>query len=288
MQLPQFQAHEETEGRHWWFRARVHILRALLNDLVPAGDNTLIVDVGCGTGGNTAALSSLYHVLGIDPIPEAIASAKERFPEAEFLCGYAPEDIPEQMRQADVVLLMDVLEHIEDDFLFISTLLRAMKPGAHLILMAPADPTLWGAHDKGFEHYRRYTLERLRLLWADLPAEERMASYCNSRLYSLVRFARALSRKRGKALGAHNTDISVPLAPINTLLYGIFAGESSRLLRLLRGTRTSGYTHGVSVFAVITRSEGDITSRARPSTVPVDTRPWMNMKSSQQEEGSRQ
>ena len=277
MQLPQFQAHAEAEQKHWWFRARVSILRALLEQLVPESKSTLILDVGCGTGGNTAALGTAYHCIGIDPIPEAIESAKSRFPNEEFLCGYAPEDISEQMREADVVLLMDVLEHIEDDFLFTSSLLAAMKPGAHLILMAPADPNLWGAHDKGFEHFRRYTLERLRLLWADLPVQERMASYCNSRLYPLVKFARALSRKRGKALGAHNTDISVPLVPLNTLLYWIFSTERSRLLGVLCGKKKRGFRNGVSVFAVLTRQEGELAPRPRPNSVPADTRPWMSL-----------
>jgi len=253
------------------------MLRALLRELVPEGNATPVLDVGCGTGGNTAALSPHYRVLGIDPIPEAIASAKARFPEAEFVCGYAPEDIPAQMKEADVVLLMDVLEHIEDDFLFTSSLLAAMKPGAHLVLMAPADPALWGVHDRGFEHYRRYTIERLRLLWVDLPVEERLATYCNARLYPLVRVARAISRWRGKALGAHDTDLSVPPALINTLLYGIFASELPRMRNVLRGTRTHGFMHGVSVFAILTRGDKDFQPRPRPSNVATDDRPWMNL-----------
>jgi SAM-dependent methyltransferase len=278
MQLPQFKAHEEAEGRHWWFLARVSILLALLKELVPTGKDTLVLDVGCGTGGNAAALTPHYRVIGIDPIAEAIESAKERFPDAEFLCGYAPEDIPEQMREADVVLLMDVLEHIEDDFLFTSKLLSAMKPGAHLVLMAPADPNLWGAHDKGFEHYRRYTLERLRLLWADLPVETCMASYANSHLYPLVKLARIFSRKRGKALGKHDTDISMPPAPINMFLYGILSGERKRLLRLLRHKCKRGYRNGVSVLAVLTRGEGEFAPRPRPNSVPADKRPWMDLR----------
>ena len=278
MQLPQFKAHEETEGRHWWFLARVSILLALLKELVPTGKDTLVLDVGCGTGGNTAALSPHYRVIGIDPIPEAIESAKERFPDAEFLCGYAPEDIPEQMHEADVVLLMDVLEHIEDDFLFTSKLLSAMKPGAYLVLMAPADPSLWGAHDKGFEHYRRYTLERLCLLWADLPVKTCMASYCNSRLYPLVKFARSRSRKKGKSLGKNDTDISVPFSLINIALFLLFFSEVGVLKNLLLGRRKRGYKKGVSVFAVVQRKEGEITPRPRPISVPFDKRPWMDLR----------
>jgi len=266
------------ERRHWWFLARVSILQGLLREILPPSKEKLIVDVGCGTGGVTFALSRQYRCLGIDPVPEAIASAEKRFPGTMFLCGHAPEDIPKQMKEADAVLLMDVLEHIEDDFLFTSALFSAMKPGAFLLLMAPADPGLWGAHDKGFEHYRRYTLERLRLLWRDLPMNECLVSYCNTRLYPVVKLARARSRRKGKALGRHDTDISVPFFPINKLLYFLFASEMPVLRRVLRGKRKHGYRRGVSVFAVVQRRKGDITPRPRPADVPGDERPWMNLK----------
>tara|TARA_B100000315_G_C14429773_1_gene519591 strand:- start:83 stop:922 length:840 start_codon:yes stop_codon:yes gene_type:complete len=275
MQLPQFQAHAEMEEKHWWFLSRIHILRTLLAEILPSKGN--IVDVGCGTGGVTAALSSNHHVVGIDPIPEAIESAVQRFPGVDFVCGTAPEDIPEQMQQADVVLIMDVLEHVEDDFLFTSKLFSSMKPGAHLILMAPADPELWGAHDKGFEHYRRYTLERLRLLWRDLPVEERAASYCNAHLYPLIKIARSMSRKRGKSFGKNDTDISVPFFPINKLLYLLFSSEAKTLKKLLKGKRKKGFAHGVSVFAVLRRGEGEIQPRAQPEGVSKDERPWMHL-----------
>ena len=265
------------ELRHWWFMARASILTVLLKEILPPSKDKLIVDVGCGTGGITYALSTMYNCVGIDPIPEAIESAKERFPDSEFICGYAPEDIPEGMKEADAVLLMDVLEHIEDDFLFTSKLLSTMKPGAYLILMAPADPELWGAHDKGFEHYRRYTEERLKLLWSDLPVKELLVSYCNVRLHPAVKVARARSRKKGKALGKNDTDISVPFSILNTLLYLLFSTEIVRLRQVLKGKRKKGFKKGVSVFAIVQREEGEITPRPRPLSVPLDKRPWMEL-----------
>ena len=220
MQLPQFQVHAEVEDKHWWFLARREILRTVLHKIALPSKEKMILDVGCGTGGNTNALSDEYHCIGIDPIPEAIQFAMDRYPQVTFTCGYAPEDVPVEMASADVVLLMDVLEHIEDDFFFVSSLLSYMKPGAHLVCMAPADPTLWSAHDKGFEHYRRYTTDRLRLLWKDLPVQERLVSYCNSRLYPLVK----LARLRKKALGPNDTDLSLPAQPINQVFQWIFRG----------------------------------------------------------------
>lgn len=275
MQLPQFQVHADLENRHWWFLGRRAIFRTLLHAVCPPSQKKLLVEVGCGTGGNTAEFSKDYRCIGIEPIPEAIASANKRFPGVEFREGYAPEDCKDLIQQADIVLLADVLEHIEDDFLLVSKLLASMKPGAHLLMMAPADPTLWSAHDRGFEHYRRYTIKRLRMLWEGLPVEERVVSYCNSRLYPLAKLARMIARLKGSALGPNDTDLSLPPGPLNRIFAGIFSGEKKRLLSILQNSGMP-YKYGVSVLALIKRGEGEIAIRKWPADVKKDKRPWMN------------
>lgn len=253
MQFPQFEAHASLEDRHWWFTARRQILQSLLRRLVPADPRRRIVDVGCGTGGNTAFLAREYGCIGIDPDSDAIGFAQAKYPDVRFVRGFAPADIRAEMRSADAVLLMDVLEHIEHDRPFLHDLIASMKPGAFLIMMAPADPALWSPHDRGFGHYRRYTLGTFRALWKGEPVEERIVSHCNSRLYSLVQWARVLTRLRGKPLGHGDSDLSLPFGPINALLHRIFAGEGKRFLAMLADKNVRGYRRGVSVFGVLRR-----------------------------------
>lgn len=253
MQLPQFQAHAALEDRHWWFTARRRILRALLRELVVPSKDRLVLDVGCGTGGNAAALSRAYTCVGVDPDPHAIGFAQKKYPHVRFILGYAPRDVQKEIAKADAVLLMDVLEHVEHDRAFIHELLAAMKPGAFLFMMAPADPSLWSPHDAGFEHFRRYTLESFRALWKDAPAKERLASYCNRRLYPVVKLARVLARLRGKPLGEGSTDLTLPPKFINVFLHELFADEAAVLLKVLRGKKKRGYRKGVSVFGVLER-----------------------------------
>lgn len=274
MQLPQFQVHADIEQQHWWFLGRLKIVRTLLHRVLPPDRNRLVVDVGCGTGGNTIALSRDYTCIGIDPSVDAIAFARERFTALTFRIGYAPQDCEDLLSRADAVLLMDVLEHVEDDFLLISSLLAAMKPGAYLFMIAPGDPTLWGEHDRGFEHVRRYTLPRFRRTWEGLPVRECAVSCCNARLYPLVKIARFLSRISGRSLGPARTDLSLPPRPVNAVLQRIFGGESGRFLRMLEG-RSRPYVHGVSVLALLERRAGEIVPRPLPSDVPPDERPWM-------------
>lgn len=274
MQLPQFILHADLENRHWWFLGRRAIFTALLHAVCLPSQERILVDVGCGTGGNTEVFSRDYRCIGIDPIAKAIQFARERFQGPEFRQGHAPGDFPDLMKEADIVLLADVLEHVEDDFHMISSLLASMKPGAHLLIMAPADPSLWSAHDRGFEHYRRYTLSRLRATWRDLPVEERVVSYCNARLYVLAKVARLIARLKGSALGPHDTDLSLPCDLLNALFRRVFAGEHKRLLRVLEG-KALPYRSGVSVIALLKRLPGECVVRSRPKDVRADPRPWM-------------
>jgi len=254
----QFQLHAEIEDQHWWFVARRQILRGLVEQLVPPSPSATVIDVGCGTGGNIGAFSDAYDCLGIDTAVDAIHWASRRFPQVQFVRGFAPEGIAGAMRTADLVMLNDVLEHVDDDVGLLRSLVSAMRPGAHLLLTVPADRQLWSEHDVSFGHFRRYTMPRLRRLWSELPIDERLFSHFNSRLYLPVRAVRWWTRWRGKAMGAAGTDFAIPPAPINQALQRLFAGESRRLSALLHGRKKQGYRTGVSLIAVLQCRESDV------------------------------
>ena len=108
MDASQLALHARMEERHWWFLGRRRILRALLSPLLPPGEERLVVDVGCGTGGNVGALAREYRVVGIDTSETAIELAREKFPGARFWCGKLA-DLPRQVDAgAELYLLMDV------------------------------------------------------------------------------------------------------------------------------------------------------------------------------------
>ncbi|MDD3896392.1 MAG: class I SAM-dependent methyltransferase [Candidatus Peribacteraceae bacterium] len=276
MDLPQFKIHANVEEKHWWFLGRLAIIRALLHAISPPSKNTLLLDIGCGTGGVTHALSKEYQCIGIDPIKEAIDFARNRFPETDFRIGDASNDVEDLIKKADCIMLMDVLEHIEDDCLFISKLLEKMKVGAYLFMIAPADPSLWSRHDNGFKNYRRYTIERLQMTWKGLPVKEFLLSYCNSRLYPLIKAARIIGRKMSTTWGPENTDLGTPPHVVNKILQHIFSGEKNHLLRTMQKNGTS-YKRGVSVCAIIKRTAGTINQHTRPQNLCQDLHPWLNL-----------
>jgi SAM-dependent methyltransferase len=270
MHSEQFLLHADIEERHWWFVGRRRIMRRLVMQVLPPARDAIVVDVGCGTGANVASLADAYDCVGIDTSAEAISLARRRFPNVRFLAGTAPGDLGELAGQARLFLLMDVLEHVEDDFAMLSGLLAAASPGACFLITVPADEALWSEHDESFGHYRRYDRHRLERLWADLPVTPLLASYYNTRMYPLIRLIRARNRRRGHAAGRAGTDFWMPRRPVNRLLEAALAGEARSLLGQLTGRRSGGYSYGASLVALLRREPGPIAVRRKPDDLRPD------------------
>ena len=259
--------HADREVRHWWFVARRRIVSALVDELLPAGHDRLVIDIGCGTGANVAALSRSRTCIGIDVSSEGIALARERYPECEFRVGYAPADLGELTGRADLFLLMDVLEHVKDDVALFTSIMAAAKPGALALVTVPADPGLWSPHDVTHMHYRRYTVERLRELWRDEALEPVLLTGLNRRLLPVVRAVRALQRRRGRAVGPGGTDLAMPPAPLNRVLARIFAGEGRQVLARLRRRPIDPHPSGVSLLAIVRRTDALLYPRERDAAL---------------------
>jgi SAM-dependent methyltransferase len=252
MQEGLFAAHHALEERHWWFRARRRALLELGTSLLPPAGR--LVDVGCGTGADVASFSPSYDRRGIDASETAIAFARERHEGVRFEVGALPGAGADTIGSADLVLLCDVLEHIERDEEFLVWLMATMKPGAHLLITVPADPRLWSPHDEVYGHYRRYTAASLSALWVGLPVTVRLLAPFNRILYPVARIARAFARRRGRSWGSEQSDLGMPWAPLNWLLERLFSLEVPALrTRLESGVaRGTGHAaHGVSLIAVL-------------------------------------
>jgi SAM-dependent methyltransferase len=270
-----FALHADIEDKHWWFVARRQILRDVIRAVLPPKAGKLVIDVGCGTGANIAYLAEDYDAIGIDTNESAILHARERFSGVEFVQGFAPQDLGGRESEADLFLLTDVIEHVPDDFAFVSTLLENAKPGSYALITVPALMSLWSPHDVSFGHYRRYDLDRFRLVWDGLPLQERILSYYNARLYPIAQTMRTLTRLRGKTLGKGSTDFDMPPPFVNKTLTGIFSGEIGPLLGSMTPEGSdqrprAPFGAGVSLMALLQRGDGPLPPRTKPASVPPD------------------
>jgi SAM-dependent methyltransferase len=249
----QFELFARIEQAHWWFVARRRIMRELVARACPAKKDALAVDIGCGTGGNIAALADQWQCVGIDESELAIAHARARFSRVEFVRSTDPAVIASYVGRAGLVTCMDVIEHVEHDAAFLKQIVDVAPPGTTLLLTVPAGMELWSEHDVTNGHYRRYTVDGFAALWSDLPVRVRLLSAFNARLYPIVRAARAIANARGRAHGTAGTDFDMPSALVNRALEHIFAGERGALLRAVDTPRRP-YARGVSVIALLERT----------------------------------
>jgi 2-polyprenyl-3-methyl-5-hydroxy-6-metoxy-1,4-benzoquinol methylase len=249
-----FAAHHALEERHWWFRARRAALREVGVSLLPAGGR--VVDVGCGTGADLAAFPSSYDRHGVDQSATAIEFARSRHQGVRFEVATLPGEAAGTVPAADLILLCDVLEHVEDHEAFLRWLTSNMRPGAHLLLTVPADPRLWSPHDEAYGHHRRYTKETLSAVWAGEPVRVRLLAPFNRLLYPAARVARAAASRRGSGWGSDETDLALPWAPLNWVLEKIFLAEVPRIRRTLESGTVTIPGNGVSLMAVL-QKDGD-------------------------------
>lgn len=253
MEDPVYDLYAELEDCHWWFEGRRRIIYPLIEKRMSEHPGKMIVDVGCGTGGNIAALARNYNCVGLDVSEKAIGYAKNKYPHCSFLQGVMPKDLKEVAQTTGIFLAMDVLEHIADDKKFFDDLVNISQPGSYIFITVPAKPALWSRHDEMSGHYRRYERDTLEALFNDAPVEVQMVTYFNSRLYPLVWIIRKIGQLLGKSSGHDDTDLSLPPDVINRLLVNIFSSEAALVAELAEGKRLSGFKTGVSLMSVLRR-----------------------------------
>ena len=91
-------------------------------------------------------------------LPTAIAESKKVTIHNQMLETHLP-GMPDE--SCDTVVMVNVLEHIEDDGEALQSLFRVLKPGGHLLLFVPALQFLFSELDRKHGHFRRYHLAPL-------------------------------------------------------------------------------------------------------------------------------
>lgn len=239
------------EERHWWFTARRDVIVGVANRLLPQGGN--VVDVGCGGGYVLAGLPAWWGRVGVDPSDRAVEIARRRRPDLDIRRGPAPAAVASELAAADLVMLCDVLEHVEADRELLRDIVEAIRPGALVLLTVPAGPELWSAHDETHGHYRRYDGEGLRRLAAGLPVRLRLLSPLNRRLYPFSRLIRIASRRTGRGTGPLGTDLWLPPPILNRALRRIMQGELPGILARSEDRPGTALPKGLSWIVVLER-----------------------------------
>lgn len=235
-----YQSNYELESNYWWFTARAQIIRTLMERYctgLQPGDT--IVDVGCGTGGFLASVADRYTVVGLDVSDTAIAYCRRRG--IERLYKGTLEEFSPQGLHVKALLMLDVIEHIDDDRAVVQRAYELLPPGGYLIASVPAYQWLWSTHDELHMHKRRYTRSGFERLLTGAGFGIEKSTYFNSLLFP-VAVARRMLEKNKQYQSAH--DVVDRVSPgVNKLLHTVFAAESSLLTWM-------NLPFGLSVFTI--------------------------------------
>lgn len=244
MELAAYQSLRDSQDNHWWFVGRRRIVARLIERFVPLGPKARVLEAGCGYGGNLAMLETLGEVdaFEFDDAARAHASALSR---RKVAYGRLPDDIGFAQDRFDLIAMLDVLEHIDDDVASLRALGERLTPDGRLLLTVPALPWLWSDHDVLHQHKRRYTrallLERLN----EAGFEATGIGYFNTLLFPLA----LVQRLAARLLGGSGADHGAPPEPLNAILAAIFSLETSLVGRIRLPI-------GLSLFAVVRKRRG--------------------------------
>ena len=139
-----------------------------------------VLEVGAGIGGTTDSLRTGAEKswVCLEPDLNFISILQEKWkgvPKVEVVHGTLERSpLTSQNRAFDVVLYIDVLEHVEDDASELARAANALRTGGKIVVLSPSGPWLYSEFDKAVGHVRRYTKKTLRAAAPHSVREERL------------------------------------------------------------------------------------------------------------------
>lgn len=126
-------------------------------------DGRELFNIGCGHGRfNTMAHDGGYSVSACEPDPAASAVATANAPAGCTVYNCGVLELPLNLH-ADVVVMHDVLEHIDAEAAAVARVADLLPVGGRLVMSVPALPVLFGYHDEQLGHFRRYGRSSLKI-----------------------------------------------------------------------------------------------------------------------------
>jgi trans-aconitate methyltransferase len=145
--------------RHFWCRRRFEVLRKVADERLRSVST--VAEIGCGSGVLQRQLEDTYDFapVGFDLHEAALRNNISR--RGEVYC-YDIHDRADEFRKAfDLLLMFDVLEHIEDQDRFLESARFHLADRGCIIINVPALQWLYSAYDRVQGHQRRYSLAAL-------------------------------------------------------------------------------------------------------------------------------
>ena len=218
MDLKEIDILADAISAHWYYRAKADAMRRMLE-----GEGArAVLDVGAGSGFFSKHLletTAAAEAWCVDPSYDADRD--------ETHAGkplYFRRRIDEV--EADLVLMMDVLEHVDDDVALAAEYVAKVKSGARFLVSVPAFQFLWSGHDMFLEHRRRYTLPAIEAVIARAGLEPIAGNYYFGGVFPLAAATRLAQNLRGGAAATARSQLKRHHPLVNGALAAVCAAEA--------------------------------------------------------------
>lgn len=239
------QQYRDLWRRHWWWQSRRRFVLQHIHRIARRSPIDQVLDIGCGDGLMFDDLSRFGEPWGLEPDEQLLTPDgpyRDRIEVGEFNADFQPG------RTFDLILMLDVLEHIDDDAAALAQVHSLLNPGGCLLLTVPALPMLWSRHDVANRHYRRYTRSHLRQRLQEAAFEVDQLGYYFGWTVGPMLMRRLLSPARKDSANGDDYAVSVPVQPVNMAMFTLACMEH-------RVTPSSGLPLGSSLYAVARRPD---------------------------------
>jgi len=191
---------EEAKNKPIARASRAHMLRELKRWL-PDQATPVLMEAGCSSGANLEAVRGIYpraRLIGADFDAAVVEKAAARLSGIETRQLDLSRDIL-PANSIDGFIMLNVLEHIEDDGKALQCVCHALKPGGVVVLEVPAGPGLYDVFDKKVGHFRRYAMTDLVKRLASAGFEVVSRSHAGFLVYPIF-YSRKKKNRRLKDL----------------------------------------------------------------------------------------
>ncbi len=222
--------------RNWYYQSKlIPLIRFFEKAVENRSEKVDVIDFGAGNGFFSKELLKRF--------PEKIETV--RLVDIEYEKREVSADgkivkskYVEENERPCVVILMDVIEHIENDEAALRQIQKVLKDQPPFFLTVPAFQSLWSGHDIFLEHFRRYKVPHLEGVLKKADFGTKKGYYIFSGIFPLVWLVRSVKNMFRKGEMPASSDMAPLPGPINALLKFYHSIE----MRLNRGNRLFGLT----------------------------------------------
>ncbi len=220
---------------HWYYQSKKLPMIAYAKKVLKSVQPITIVDVGSGSGFFAISLEREFpdqikkvYLVDINYTPEEIAATAGTKIEKTLR-------IPAKIENG-LVIMMDVLEHLEDDLKMLQEIKAAcVGKNNYFFITVPAFTSLWSGHDDYLGHYRRYKIATLGSVLKKAGYNTKNSYYLYGSLFPMVFVARKLDNMKKKEATSN-------MKPFNPLVNKILLGVTSLEMTLTSANKVFGVT----------------------------------------------